>query len=148
MADRESADPTASEATRFRVSDDEAGRIDKIVTRRFPGVGRRAAAELFRRGLVRIDGRRAKKGDHAGPGSEVTLAEMPADHRSAPPDPDPDAVLSVVYEDADLVAGIAVTAQCGKTRRYVKGTLYHVGERVEPRVVQIDDYLIEAAPTG
>jgi len=51
-------------------------------------------------------------------------------------------------KDADLVAGIAVTAQCGKTQRYVKGTLYHVGDRVEPRVVQIDDYLIEAAPTG
>jgi len=50
--------------------------------------------------------------------------------------------------DRDLTSAIAVTATCGDRIRLVKGTLYHVGDRVEARVVQIDDFLVEAAPTG
>ena len=50
--------------------------------------------------------------------------------------------------DRDLTSAIAVTATCGDRIRLVKGTLYHVGGRVEARVVQIDDFLVEAAPTG
>lgn len=50
--------------------------------------------------------------------------------------------------DRDLAAAIAVTATCGDRVRLVKGTLYHVGDRVEARVVQIDDYLVEAVPSG
>jgi D-3-phosphoglycerate dehydrogenase len=50
--------------------------------------------------------------------------------------------------DRDLTSAIAVTATCGDRVRLVKGTLYHVGDRVEARVVQIDDFLVEAVPTG
>ncbi|HWM89079.1 MAG TPA: phosphoglycerate dehydrogenase [Kofleriaceae bacterium] len=50
--------------------------------------------------------------------------------------------------DRDLTSAIAVTATCGDRIRLVKGTLYHVGDRVEARVIQIDDFLVEAAPTG
>jgi (S)-sulfolactate dehydrogenase len=50
--------------------------------------------------------------------------------------------------DRDLASAIQVTATCGDRVRVVKGTLYHVGDRVEARVVQIDDFLVEAAPTG
>ncbi len=50
--------------------------------------------------------------------------------------------------DRDLTSAIAVTATCGDRVRLVKGTLYHVGDRVEPRVVQIDDFLVEAVPSG
>jgi D-3-phosphoglycerate dehydrogenase len=50
--------------------------------------------------------------------------------------------------DRDLASAIQVTATCGDRVRLVKGTLYHVGDRVEARVVQIDDFLVEAAPTG
>jgi D-3-phosphoglycerate dehydrogenase len=50
--------------------------------------------------------------------------------------------------DRDLTSAIAVTATCGDRIRVVKGTLYHVGDRVEPRVVQIDDFLVEAVPSG
>jgi D-3-phosphoglycerate dehydrogenase len=50
--------------------------------------------------------------------------------------------------DRDLTSAISVTATCGEKVRLVKGTLYHVGDRVEARIVQIDDILVEAAPTG
>ncbi|HKE14780.1 MAG TPA: ACT domain-containing protein, partial [Kofleriaceae bacterium] len=50
--------------------------------------------------------------------------------------------------DRDLTSAISVTATCGDRIRLVKGTLYHVGGRVEARVVQIDDFLVEAAPAG
>ncbi len=50
--------------------------------------------------------------------------------------------------DRDLTSAIAVTATCGDRVRLVKGTLYHVGDRVEARVVQIDDFLVEAVPSG
>jgi D-3-phosphoglycerate dehydrogenase len=50
--------------------------------------------------------------------------------------------------DRDLTSAIAVTATCGDRVRLVKGTLYHVGDRVEARVVQIDDFLVEAIPSG
>jgi D-3-phosphoglycerate dehydrogenase len=50
--------------------------------------------------------------------------------------------------DRDLAAAIQVTATCGDRVRLVKGTLYHVGERVEARIIQIDDILVEAAPVG
>ncbi|HYU15968.1 MAG TPA: phosphoglycerate dehydrogenase [Candidatus Acidoferrum sp.] len=50
--------------------------------------------------------------------------------------------------DRDLASAILVKATCGERIRLVKGTLYHVGDRVEARVVQIDDFLVEAAPHG
>jgi D-3-phosphoglycerate dehydrogenase len=50
--------------------------------------------------------------------------------------------------DRDLTSAVAVKATCGERVRYVKGTLYHVGGRVEARIVQIDDFLVEAQPHG
>jgi D-3-phosphoglycerate dehydrogenase len=50
--------------------------------------------------------------------------------------------------DRDLASAVAVTARCGDIKRYVKGSLYHVGNRVEPRIVQIDDFLVEMEPKG
>jgi D-3-phosphoglycerate dehydrogenase len=50
--------------------------------------------------------------------------------------------------DRDLTSAVAVTATCGDRVRYVKGTLYHVGSRVEARIVQIDEFLVEAPPQG
>jgi D-3-phosphoglycerate dehydrogenase len=52
------------------------------------------------------------------------------------------------HRDPDLNAGLAVRASCGGVEHYVKGTLYHVGERVEARIVQIDEFLVEVAPKG
>ncbi len=50
--------------------------------------------------------------------------------------------------ERDLASAIALTARSGNTKRYVKGTLYHIGGRIEPRIVQIDDFLVEAPPSG
>jgi D-3-phosphoglycerate dehydrogenase len=52
------------------------------------------------------------------------------------------------HSDRDLASAIAVTAKAGDKTHYVKGTLYHIGDRVEPRVVQIDGFLVEAPPSG
>jgi D-3-phosphoglycerate dehydrogenase / 2-oxoglutarate reductase len=51
-------------------------------------------------------------------------------------------------KDRDLTAAIAVRATAGDTVHEVKGTLYHIGDRIEARVVQIDDYLVEVSPRG
>ena len=52
------------------------------------------------------------------------------------------------HSERDLTSAIALTARCGDTTRYVKGTLYHIGDRIESRVVQIDGFLVEAPPAG
>lgn len=51
-------------------------------------------------------------------------------------------------KDRDLSAAIAVRCAAGGTTHQVKGTLYHIGDRVEARVFQIDDYLVEVSPRG
>lgn len=50
--------------------------------------------------------------------------------------------------DVDLASCVGITARRGDERYFVKGTLYHVGDRVEPRIVQIDDFLVETVPRG
>jgi D-3-phosphoglycerate dehydrogenase len=54
----------------------------------------------------------------------------------------------VLSRDRDHNSAIALTAKVGGRERFVKGTLYHVGDRVEPRLVQLDDFLVEATPSG
>jgi D-3-phosphoglycerate dehydrogenase len=51
-------------------------------------------------------------------------------------------------KDRDLTSAIAVTARAAGQSRTVRGTLFHLGQRVEPRVVQIDDFVVEAVPRG
>lgn len=64
------------------------------------GVSRRAAMEAIADGRVRVDGRRARKGDPVVPGQIVVARLAP---RMAPPVPQPELDLHVVYEDADLL---------------------------------------------
>lgn len=52
------------------------------------------------------------------------------------------------HKDRDLASAIAVTARRGTNTHFVKGTLYHIGDRVEARLVQIDDFIVEARPRG
>jgi D-3-phosphoglycerate dehydrogenase len=51
-------------------------------------------------------------------------------------------------KDIDLTSSIALTARCGDTSLYAKGTCYHIGQRLAARVVQIDNFLVEAEPSG
>lgn len=83
----------------FTVQPEEAGeRLDRFLVRRCPELGRRAAASLIERGLVRVGGRRASKGVRLQPGDEV---HAPLDFGFAPAsEPGP---LDVRLERADLV---------------------------------------------
>jgi 23S rRNA pseudouridine1911/1915/1917 synthase len=88
----------------FTATDADAGRIDAALARRFPGAGRRHLAELFARGAVRVDGKRAKKGDRVAAGARVELAEDPAQDRRAVADPDAAARLAILWRGADAIA--------------------------------------------
>ncbi len=80
---------------RFRVADAEGGeRLDRLLVRHATGLGRRRAAELFSEGAVRVDGRRASKGELARTGSTVEV-ELGEPDRAAP---EPDAPLDVRLE--------------------------------------------------
>ncbi len=93
-----------SHSLAFVVGADEADRADKVIARRFPGTSRRRLAALFRAGHVRIDGRRAKKGELAAAGSRVVLEEPPADDEALRPMPDPHVALSLLHRDEWFVA--------------------------------------------
>ena len=78
----------------FRVAADEAGqRFDKVVARKLPDLGRRAAADLFGKGRVLVDGRAVKKGDRARAGASVTVQ-----FEELALEPEPDLPLSIVFE--------------------------------------------------
>ena len=51
---------------RFRVEPGQSGeRLDKLVVTHLPGLGRKGARRLFDEGKIRVNGRRASKGDVA-----------------------------------------------------------------------------------
>ncbi len=91
-----------SDAVEFVVTEDEAGRADRILAGRFPWASRRLLADLFERRRVRIDGKVARKGTIASGGQTIALGELPA--RQADLAPTPSGTLPIVYEDAHLVA--------------------------------------------
>lgn len=89
---------------RFTVPDDEAGRADSVVARRFPGTSRRRLADLFRDGHVRINGSLAKKGSYARAGAEVTVASPPLTDEDLRPKPEPNPAIELLHQDAQLIA--------------------------------------------
>ena len=90
----------------FTATVEDEGRIDHALARRFPGAGRRRLAELFARGAVRLDGKRARKGDRVDAGAQVELTERPAqpEDLAVVPDPDAAARLTVLWTGPDAVA--------------------------------------------
>jgi 23S rRNA pseudouridine1911/1915/1917 synthase len=82
----------------------EAGRIDKALARQFPEASRRALAELFAEGAVRVAGRRAKKGERVEVGDVIELARTPITGDQLRVVPDADIRLVVLVERAELVA--------------------------------------------
>lgn len=93
-----------AESLRFTVSAGEAGRIDRVLVARFPGVGRRRWAELFAAGWVAVNGARARKGDRVAGGDQVTVRAAPSTGSSLAPVPEPDLPLDVLHADARLLA--------------------------------------------
>lgn len=91
--------------TRFVVLLEDDGRIDRVLARHFPEASRRRLAELFAEGAVRVDGKRVKKGAHAAPGAEVSVARPPTTAQELAPvgDPAVGARLEILYRDDDVV---------------------------------------------
>lgn len=74
-------------------------RVDKVLVRRFPGLGRSSASSLIERGLVRVDGARVVKGRRVALGESISIhAEW-----CGAPSPEPAAPLVVRLERPELV---------------------------------------------
>jgi 23S rRNA pseudouridine1911/1915/1917 synthase len=82
---------------------DVADRVDKALARFFPEAGRRQLAELFDDGAVRVNGKRARKGDRVAVGDTVELAREPVSGVALRPAPDPDVPLTLLVERSELV---------------------------------------------
>lgn len=90
----------SSDTLKFQVEPEEAGqRLDRVVIRRVPGLGRKGATRLFASGAVHIEGRRALKGEPATAGAELTVELSPQESIAA----EPDAPLDVRLEMPELV---------------------------------------------
>jgi 23S rRNA pseudouridine1911/1915/1917 synthase len=85
------------------VAEADAGkRLDQVLRRWLPGLSRAAAAEAVATGLVRVNGRRASKGQLLCAG-DVLEVSLEAQSRGQGPAADPELALHVLYEDPWLV---------------------------------------------
>ncbi len=99
---QEQAAPGA-EGLRFTVAAFEAGsRLDRFVAYK-GGVSRAAAQRMIDEGAVRVAGRRGRKGAVLVAGQEVVMAHRPVAAQDAPPVPQEELPLSVLYVDDDVV---------------------------------------------
>jgi D-3-phosphoglycerate dehydrogenase len=48
----------------------------------------------------------------------------------------------------NFVASVQVSARGSSFEHSVRGTVFHVGESSEPRMVQVDNFLVEVVPEG
>jgi len=87
----------------MKLTMDVADRVDKALARFYPEAGRRQLAQLFDDGAVRVNGKRAKKGDRVAVGDTVELAREPVSGAALRPAPDPDVPLVILVEHSDLV---------------------------------------------
>lgn len=85
----------------FEVGADDEDRLDRVVARRFPGASRRRVMALFEAGAVRVDGRRARKGERVGPGARVEVASAPVDDAALRVVADPDAAAALTWLSVD-----------------------------------------------
>jgi 23S rRNA pseudouridine1911/1915/1917 synthase len=83
---------------------DADDRADKALAKHFPEAGRRQLGELFDAGEVRVNGKRAKKGDRVVAGDVIELAREPVWGDALRPVADPNVVLDILLETPELVA--------------------------------------------
>lgn len=88
----------------MKLTIDVADRVDKALARFYPAAGRRQLAQLFAEGAVRVNGRRASKGDRVAVGDTIELTREPVHGAALRPAPDPDVPLIVLAERSELVA--------------------------------------------
>lgn len=89
--------------TRLAVTDEHAGkRLDRFLVDALPELSRARARALFDGGHVRVNGKRARKGDPLEAGAEVVVwGELPP--QDFDPIPAPEIELVIRHEDASLV---------------------------------------------
>ena len=83
---------------------DADDRADKALAKHFPEAGRRQLGELFDAGEVRVNGKRAKKGDRVVAGDVIELAREPVWGDALRPVADPSVALEILLETPELVA--------------------------------------------
>ncbi len=84
-------------------ADDDGERLDRFLAAR-AAVSRAAARRAIEEGAVRVDGRRARKGQPLRAGERVTVEGPLEDAASLAPAPEPDAPLAVLLADDVVVA--------------------------------------------
>ncbi|HEY8430817.1 MAG TPA: RluA family pseudouridine synthase [Sandaracinaceae bacterium] len=82
--------------------DEDGSRLDVLLVRRVEGMSRAKARRMIASGSVRVNGRRARKGDRLASGDHVVLDELPTP-ADFPALAAPELPLTVRYEDAHLV---------------------------------------------
>jgi 23S rRNA pseudouridine1911/1915/1917 synthase len=83
----------------------EGGRVDKELARHFPDAGRKQLSALFDDGGIKVNGKRAKKGDFISAGDTITVARLPVSGEAlrAAPDAALAQTLEVLVERPDLI---------------------------------------------
>lgn len=94
--------PTAPFQTLTVEAHHAGARLDKFLVDRVPELSRARVKAMIEGGQVRLDGRRARKGDAVNPGQTVELLAPPPP-RDFDPIADSSIALTVLYEDADVV---------------------------------------------
>ena len=89
--------------TEWVVAAAEAGqRVDRFVAARL-GISRHAVWRMLERGVVRIGGKRARKGQRLAAGDRVSTSEAAPRTEDLRPIAEPDLPLTILREDADFV---------------------------------------------
>lgn len=78
-----------------------SARLDHYLREHVPELSRKLLLTLFRAGHIQLNGRLASKSAQVQPGDRIDVAGIPAD---TGPAPDPLLTLSIIYEDAHIVA--------------------------------------------
>jgi 23S rRNA pseudouridine1911/1915/1917 synthase len=94
----EMSEPIRSDVERVLPPDAPADRLDRAVAKAF-GVSRGRAMEWIAEDRVRVDGKRAPKGQPVGPGARIAVQLPPPDA----PVPEPDLPIRIVHADAQVV---------------------------------------------
>ena len=97
-ADPVESPPAPSHAERVLPQGVPSDRLDRAVARAF-GVSRGRAMDWIAEDRIRVDGRRALKGQPVGPGTQLSVRLPPADA----PVPQPELSIRIVHADAQVV---------------------------------------------
>jgi 23S rRNA pseudouridine955/2504/2580 synthase len=122
-------------------------RLDRWFRRHYPALGHSRLEKLLRTGQIRVDGKRARAGDHIDPGQAIRIPPLddspPAATAPRPARPADEAMLrgAVLHRDDALIvlnkpAGLAVQGGTG-SRLHVDGLLdaLRFGAAERPRLV-------------